>query len=139
MIEVLLTYLFNPAESESKIRNGLSDPCTTLCACAQSQLHGLCESLCSGNITMENVKTINECMDQMKQLCSASFVKVKSSETKWTGDRLSYESVQRAIDERVEEFEHFSGAHNRLRHLCNHLDLNRAEIKGRSEASIPYQ
>lgn len=123
-----------PAESDSKIKDGLSDPCATLCACAQSQLQDVCESLLSGNITMENVRMINDNWNQMQQLCTASFVKAKSTETEQTGIRLSYETVQQALNKRLEEFESFCVVHNQLLRLCNDLVANevmiKAEIRG---------
>lgn len=84
---------------------------------------------------MKELKLISKCKHQLKNLCTASFVRLSSTETEQTSKRLTYEKVELVIEERKKEFEYFSGVKKQLCDLCHHLKVKNKKINGKMKLS----
>lgn len=99
--------------SKPILQKGIPDEYHFAGVCAQSCLEGMCEKLQTGEITIEDLQKVRKNHDQMKRLCLA----VSSG-----GERkVLYNSVEIAVEKRLEECAAFNVRHEVLSHLCHHI------------------
>ena len=113
----LQLHLNNTTGSESKLKEGLPDECEVACLCALTTFQDVCGKVQSGDIPMSELRKIKGNSEQMKRLCAAATVQGDKKE----GKQLSFNTVQGALQQRLEEFSTFEQKRFYLSHLCNHL------------------
>lgn len=110
-------HLNNTTGSESKLKEGLPDECQVACLCALTKFQEVCGRVQSGDISMSELHKIKGNSEQMKRLCAAVTVQGDKKE----GRQLSFNTVQGALQQRLEEFSTFEQKRSYLSHLCTHL------------------
>ena len=88
-----------------------------MCTLAVSTLEDVCQNVCSGDITVGDIKKINNRKDHMEKLCSA----VKSGDLDKLGEE--YGLVKKAIEARVNEFNAFTIRKQLLGSLCQGVTI----------------
>ena len=105
-------------EGKNQACSCLPERSEMMCTFAVSTLEGACRNICSGDITVRDLRMIIERRDHMEKLCSA----VKSGNLDRRGKE--YDIMKAAIDIRIKEFLAFMGRKNLLGGLCRGVTVN---------------
>ena len=86
-------------------------------------LKGVCCSVLDGTVTSDLLKKLKGKKEQVQKLCEAITVESHGeSENTLSPDHFTYEDINTALDERLKEYNYFLEYHQKLKHICNHLD-----------------
>ena len=104
-------------------RKGLSETDQHICYAAINSFKGVCSSVLDGTVTSDLLKKLKEKKEQVQKLCEAiTFESHEESGTPLSPDHFTYEAINTALDERLKEYNYFLEYHQKLKHICNHLD-----------------
>ena len=104
-------------------RKGLSESDQHICYAAINIFKGVCCSVLDGTVTSDLLKKLKGKKEQVQKLCEAiTFESHGESEKPLSPDYFTYEAINTALDERLKEYNHFLEYHQKLKHICNHLD-----------------
>ena len=104
-------------------RKGLSELDQDICYAAINIFKGVCWSVLDGTVTSDLLKKLKEKKEQVQKLCEAITVEShKESEKPLSPDHFTYEAIKIALDERLKEYIYFLEYHQKLKHICHHLD-----------------
>ena len=76
----------------------------------------VCCRIQSGDIKVAELRNIDEHRDQLRKICEASKMRGIKKEKE-----LSYEHLQGALNQRLEEVREFEERHKYLSHLCDYI------------------
>ena len=119
MIEFFFVFFLG---SESRLKEGLPQECQEACLCALSALQGVCYCMKMRSITVTELTKIKGRHGQLRRLCEAATAHGENME-------LSYEAVDSAFSQIIEEFDAFEEYRFYLSHLCS--KLNTPKVQGK--------
>ena len=117
--------------SSSKLREFQSEDWQLICMCALSKLADVCQRIISGEILVQELRTISLKESQMSKLCIAAAepTKQKGNEKKSSQaeDFPPYDTVKMHLDMRLKELNYFMTYRDQLRkflHICASVALS---------------
>ena len=108
--------------SESRLKEGLPQECQEACLRALSALQDVCNCMKMRSITVTKLTKIKGRHGQLRRLCEAATAHGENME-------LSYEAVDSAFSQIIEEFDAFEEYRFYLSHLCS--KLNTPKVQGK--------
>ena len=91
-----------------------------ICLCALSQFQSICEKITTGDITISELTQINDKQSQMNKLCEA--VANASESSLPSKSRFpTFNQLQKSLQQRLKEYEHFKEYVSVLSDFVNHL------------------
>ena len=131
MVCLICTYIISTG-SNSNLREGLPQECQLACGHALSQFRKVCNQMQTRSITVTELRKIKNNQEQMKRLCEAATV----SGDKESG-QLSYEAVDSALSQIMEEYDVFEEHLSHLSHLCANIsDIVQGKLVTMSDAPL---
>ena len=103
--------------SKSKLKEGLPQECQIACLCALSGFQDVCNHMQKRSISVTELQKIKDNHEQMKRLYEAATAHGDSEES----GQLSFQAVNSALSQIMEEFKVFEERRSHLSHLCSNI------------------
>ena len=104
-------------EGQNQAHSCLPHRSEIMCTLAVSTLEDVCRNVCNGDITVGDIKKIENRKEHMEKLCSA----VKSGDLDKLGEE--YDFVKKAVEARMNEFKAFTTRKQLLGSLCQGVTI----------------
>ena len=112
---------------DSKLKEGLPEECNVACVLALSRFDDVCRTLQNGDMTVFNLRKIDNNEQQMKRLCEAVTKFAK-------GEQMTYDTLRSTLLRRLQEFTSFKHCKAMYLSICNWVPSPES-VRGRSFSS----
>ena len=92
-----------------------------ICMCALSQFQALCNKICSGTITVGELKLIYTRQAQMKKLCKVAITNDKVKNDSHDEISSDFDIFSQHLELQLNEFRCFTSYKDQMIHLITHL------------------